>query len=185
MPTDDGIATAKHCLEVDPLSALLSDDVATAYYLGRQYDQAIKQIQKSLETEPDRSEAHIELGNTYDVKGMYAEAVAEYQKAISLTERTSNILGYLGHSYGASGKRNEAVKILNEMKEMSRQKYVPPYDLAILYTGLGEKDKALEQLNRAYDDRAGWVIYLKVEPLFDPLRDDPRFQDLLHRGFPQ
>ena len=70
------------------------------------------------------------------------------------------------------------------MTEMSKQKYVSPYDLAVLYTGLGEKDKALEELNRAYDGRAGWAIYLKVEPLFDALRDDPRFKDLLHRGFP-
>ena len=138
-----------------------------------------------MEIEPDRPGAHISLGNAYELKDMYNEAIVEYQKAISLSERTSNALGFLGHAYAASGKRNEAVKILDEMKEMSKQRYISPYDLAVLYTGLGEKDKALEQLNNAYDERAGWIIYLKVEPLFDPLRSDPRFQDLQRRvGLP-
>ncbi len=178
---DEAIAMAQRGLELDPLSALLSEDVAGAYYSARQYDQAIKQIQKTLEIEPNRPGEHIHLGNVYEQKGMYEEAIAEYQKAISVSERTSNILGFLGHAYAASGKRNEAVKILNEMKEMSKQKYVSSYDLAILYTGLGDKDKALEQLNHAYEERDGWIICLRVEPLFDPLRSDPRFQDLIRR----
>lgn len=178
---DEAIAKVQRSLELDILSATLSDDLAMAYYLARQYDQAIKQNQKTLEIEPDRPSTDIGLGNAYELKGMYKEAIIEYQKAISRSERTSNVLGLLGHAYAASGKRNEAVKILNEMQEMSKQKYVSPYDLAILYTGLGEKDKALEQLNTAYEERSGWIIHLKVEPLFDPLRSDPRFQDLLRR----
>jgi tetratricopeptide (TPR) repeat protein len=115
------------------------------------------------------------------VKGRYEESIAEYQKAIKSSERTSAILGLLGHVYAVSGKRTEALKILNEMKEMSKQKYVSPYDLAIVYVGLGEKDRAMEQLNHAYEEQSGWIIYLKVEPFFDPLRSDPRFQDLLRR----
>ncbi|GAC1396043.1 MAG: hypothetical protein NVSMB56_10510 [Pyrinomonadaceae bacterium] len=95
-------------------------------------------------------------------------------------------MGLLGHSYAASGKRSDALKILNELKEMSKHSYVSPYDLAILYIGLGDKDQAIEQLNKAYEERAGWIIYLRVEPLFDPLRSDPRFSDLVRRiGFPQ
>ncbi len=178
---DEALTMAQRGLGVDPLSALLSDDVAWAYYLERRYDQSIQQLQKTLELESDRAEAHLGLGNAYELKGRYEEAIAEYQKAISLSERTSNTLGFLGHAYAASGKRNEAIKIVNEMKGMSKQKYISPYDLAILYTGLGEKDKALEQLNTAYEERAGWVIYLKVEPVFDDLRPDPRFAALLRR----
>jgi tetratricopeptide (TPR) repeat protein len=139
-----------------------------------------------FQIEPNRYFAHFQLGNVYEQKGMYEEAIAEYQKAISLSERTSQNLGCLGHTYAASGKTNEAIKILNEMKEMSKQKYVSPYDLAILYTGLGEKDKAIEQLNHAYEEQSGWIIYLKVEPLFNPLRSDSRFTDLIRRvGLPQ
>ena len=178
---DEAIAKAQRGLEIDPLSALLSNDVAAAYYFARQYDQAIKQVQMTQEIEPGRPGSHIALGGIYDVKGMYEESIAEYQKAISLSERTSTILGLLGHAYAVSGKRNEAVKILNEMKEMSKQKYVSPYDLATVYVGLGEKDKALEQLNRAYEEQSGWIIYLNVEPVFDPLRAEPGFQDLLRR----
>ena len=77
--------------------------------------------------------------------------------------------------------RRVALKIVDELTEMAKQKYVSPYDLAVLYTGLGDKDRAIEQLNKAYDDRAGWIINLKVEPLFDPLRSDPRFAELLRR----
>ena len=111
---------------------------------------------------------------------MYDEAIAAYQKAMGASERTSNILGVLGHAYAKSGRRVEALKILDELK-MSRQTYISPYDLAIVYAGLGERDQAIGQLNKAYEERAGWLINLKVEPLFDPLRSDPRLTDLLRR----
>jgi TolB-like protein len=178
---DEGIETAKRGLEVDPLSIYLADDTGQAYYWARRYDEAIKQYQKSIEMDPNHPLVYIGLGPIYEQKGMYDEAIAAYQKAIKPSERTSTILGLLGHAYAASGRRGEALKILDELKEMSKQKYVSPYDLAVLYTGLGEKDRAIEQLNKAYEVRAGWVISLKVEPLFDPLRSDPRFADLVRR----
>jgi tetratricopeptide (TPR) repeat protein len=137
-------------------------------------------MQKSI-VDPNDAGANIILGEIYEQKGMYDEAIAAYQKAISASERTSTILGLLGHAYATSGRRAEALKILAELEEMSTQKYVSPYDMAVLYTGLGEKDRAIEQLNKAYEQRAGWVINLKVEPLFDPLRSDPRFADIVRR----
>lgn len=179
---DEAIAEAQRALELDPLSATFSDDLALAYCLARRYDEAIKQNMKTLEIEPDRPDTLSRLGNIYDQKGMYQEAVAAYQKAISRSERTSNFLGWLGHAYAASGRRKEAVKILDEMTEMSKQKYVSPYDFAILYTGLGEKGKALEQLNHAYEERSSWIINLQVDPFLGPLRDDPRFQQLMNRA---
>jgi TolB-like protein/Tfp pilus assembly protein PilF len=178
---DEGIKTAQRGLEVDPLSVPLSDDTGQAYYLARRYDEALKQFQKSTEMDPNDAAANIYSGAVYEQKARYDEAVAAFQKAIKVSERTSNILGFLGHAYAASGKRAEALKILEELKEMSRQKYVSSYDLAVLYIGLGEKERAIEQLNKAYEDRAGWIINLKVEPLFDPLRLDRRFADLLRR----
>jgi serine/threonine-protein kinase len=178
---DEGIKTAQRGLEVDPLSVPLSDDTGQAYYLARRYDEALKQMRKSIEMDPNDATSNIISGTVYEQEGRYDEAVAAYQKGIKASERTSNILGFLGHAYAASGRRGEALKILEELKEMSRQKYVSPYDMAVLYVGLGEKDRAIEQLNKAYEERAGWVIYLKVEPLFDPLRSDVRFTDLLRR----
>jgi adenylate cyclase len=182
---DEAIATARRGLEVDPLSNPLSDDLGEAYYLARDYDQSIKQNQKTLELEPDRAFSYIGLGSAYVQKGLYDDAIAANQKAVSLAGRTSVFLSPLGHAYARAGKRDEAIAILNEMREVSKGSYVSPYDIAILYTGLGDKENAIDQLQKAYEERAGWMIYLKVEPQFDPLRSDPRFQELIRKmGLP-
>jgi tetratricopeptide (TPR) repeat protein len=178
---DEAIEMAKRALGTDPLSVLLSEDTGLACYLARRYNEAIKQYQKTLGRDPSYASAYFNLGIVYEQKAMYDEALAAYKKAINASERTPAILAALGHTYAVAGRRGEALKILDELKEMSRQKYVSPYDLAVLYTGLGEKDQAIEQLSKAYEERAGWIINLKVEPLFDPLRSDPRFADLVRR----
>lgn len=95
--------------------------------------------------------------------------------------RTSNVLSFLGHAYALSGRQNETLKIIDELDERSKHEYVSPYDVAIIYVGLGDNDKAIEKLNKAYDDRAGWMIMLNVEPVFDPIRSDPRFVALVRR----
>ena len=178
---DEGIEMAKRGLEVDPLSVAISDDVAGAHYWARHYDEAIAQGQKSIELDRSHAAAYVFLGQAYDLKGSYAEAIAAYQKAIDLSQRTTNIMGLVGHAAAVSGRRSEALKIVKELKEVSADKSVSPYDLAIVYTGLGDKDNAINQLNRAYEERAGWIIAIKVEPMFDPLRSDPRFADLQRR----
>jgi tetratricopeptide (TPR) repeat protein len=183
---EEGLKTAQRSLEVDPQSVALVDDVAGAYYLARRYDEAIGETQKSLEMDPSHFSGPLYRGQFYELKGMHEEAIKEFQKAIAIGGRTSGVLALLGHSLAASGKPGEAQKVLAELNEMSRQAYVSPYDLAILYVGLGDKDRAFEHLNKAYEDRAGWIINLKVEPLFDPLRSDARFADLVRRlGLPQ
>jgi serine/threonine protein kinase/tetratricopeptide (TPR) repeat protein len=178
---DEGIKTAQRGVEVDPLSVVLADDVANATYLARRYDEAIKLYQKGLEMDPSHFGGHFGLSEVYDLKGMHEEAIKELQKAIDVGGRTSGPLAMLGHAYATSGRKGEAQKLLAELNQMSTQTYVSPYDLAILYLGLGDKDRAFEQLNKAYEDRAGWIIYFKVEPLLDPLRSDPRFAELVNR----
>jgi tetratricopeptide (TPR) repeat protein len=181
----EGIEMAKRGLQVDPLSVAISGDLAGAHYWARQYDEAIAQGQKSIEFDPGNAANYVFLGQAYDLKGSYAEAIAAYQKAIELSERTTNIQGLLGHAYARSGRPVEALKILNELKDTSRRRYVSPYDLAMVYTGLGDKDNAINQLNRAYEERAGWIVALKVEPMLDPLRSDPRFAELQRKmNFP-
>jgi serine/threonine-protein kinase len=175
---DEGIDMAKRGLEVDPLSVALSDDVAGAYYWAHRYDEAIAQGNKSTELDPTHAASYLFIGEAYDRKANYAEAIAFYQKSIGLSERTTNLLGLLGHSYALAGRRNEALKILAELNELSQTKSVSPYDLALIHTGLGEKEKAIELLKRAYEDRAGWIISLKVEPMFDSLRSEPGFVEL-------
>ena len=177
----EGIEMAKRGLEGDPLSIPLSNDVGQAYYQARRYNEAVKQHQKTNELDPNQNGTYAALGFAYDQKGMYAEAIASYQKGIEISERTPSFLAMMGHAYAASGRRDEALKLLSELQQMSGHKHVAPYDLAILYTGLGENDKAFEQLDKAIEGRSGWVIYLNVEPLFDPLRSDPRYKSLLKR----
>ncbi len=177
----EGVETARRGLAASPLSLALGNDLALAYYQARRYDEAIKQYQKILEMEPTRAEALLGLGMVYEQKGGYEEAINEYQKAIKSSGRTSPVLAQLGRAYAMSGKRNEAISIVAELKEMSKQSFRGSYDMGILYTGLGERDKAFEQLNKAYEEKSGWIIYLKVEPQFDALRADPRYASLLQR----
>lgn len=178
---DEGIAMAQRGLQVDPLSVALSNDVGGAFYLARRYDEAIRQYQKSIELDPNDSGEHLNLGEVYELKGMHDQAIKEFQKTISIAGRTSGVLGLLGHAYAASGKQSDALKVLDELKEVSKKGYVSPWDTALLYVGLGDKDRAFAELNKAYDDRAGWIINLKVEPILDPLRSDPRYADLVSR----
>ena len=172
---------AQRGVGVAPLSVPLMDDVASAYYMARRYDEAVRQYQKSIELDPNHYGGPLGLAGVYEAKGTHEEAIRQLEKAIAFGGRTSGALALLGHAYAASGKQAEAQKILGELNEMSKQAYVSPYDMSILYAGLGDKDRALEQLNKAYEDRAGFIIYLNVEPIFDPLRSDPRFAELVGR----
>ena len=178
---DEAIKMAQRGADVDPLSVVLADDVSGAYYLARRYDEAIKQLEKSLEIDPNHFGGYMALGQVYEAKGMHEEAIKSLQKAIGIGGRTSGVLAPLGRAYAASGKKVEAQKILTELKEMAKQTYVSSYDLAILYVGLGDNEHALEQLNKAYEDRAGWIMDINVEPVFDSLRSDPRFAELVSR----
>ena len=178
---DEGIAMAQRGLQVDPLSVALSNDVGGAFYLARRYDEAIRQYQKSIELDPEDYGAHINLGEAYELKEMHEQAIKEFQKTIVIGGRTSSVLAMLGHAYARSGRQDEARKILAELNDMSKHAYVSPYDIAILYVGLGDKEHAFDELNQAYEDRAGWIINLNVEPIFDPLRSDPRFAELVRR----
>ena len=176
---DEAIDVMKRGLALDPLSLPLLDDTGQTYYWARRYDEALDWYQKSIAIDATHPGAYAGVGVVYEQKGMYTQAIAAFQRAIDSTERTSNLLGFLGHAYALSGKKTEALKILKELKEMERVRYVSPYDLAVLYTGLGDKDQAIEQLNKAYQQRSGWIITLRVDPLFDPLRSDARFAALV------
>jgi serine/threonine protein kinase/Flp pilus assembly protein TadD len=178
---DEAIEMAKHGLDADPLSVSISGDIALESYLARRYEDSIEQYRKSAQLDPNHVLLHLGLGLVYTKKAMYPEAIAAYESAIKASERTSNILSVLGYTYAVSGKRNEARGILDELNATRNARYLSPYDLAIVYMGLGERDHALAELNKAYEERAGWIIFLKVDPLFDSLRDDPRFEALVRK----
>lgn len=178
---DEGIRMAERGARVAPLSVLLTADLGISYYQARRFDEAITQIQKAVELGPNDYTARVALGYAYEARGRHDEAIEECQKAIAIGGKTSTALSLLGYTYARSGKQAEAQKVLIELNAMSKQGYVSSYDLAILYTGLNDKERAFEQLNKAYEDRAGFIIMLRVEPLFDSLRSDPRFAELVSR----
>jgi len=167
--------------QLDALSPVLNLALGYRFYYAHQYEQAIEQCQKALAMDPNFAPAHVYLGRAYQQKPAFPEAIAEFRKALEISEGDTNELAALGQAYAVSHREGEARTILNQLKERSQQTYVQPMWIAVIHLGLGEKDQAFDWMQRAYDDRSAWLVYLKVDPLFDPLRGDARLADLLRR----
>lgn len=176
----EAIAAKKRALELEPLSLIVNAGLGWTFYTSRQYAEAIKQLRKTLEMDANFQRAHHYLGLAYGQKGMFEEAIAEFQKARTLGD-TPETLAWLGTSYALAGKRNEAQKVIGELNELSRRRYVSSYSLAEVYATWGDKDRAFAWLEKAYQEHAFLLVYLKAEPELDSLRSDPRFADLLRR----
>ncbi len=178
---DEAIAEVKLAQQIDPLSLAVGVNAGIVNYFARRFDQTIEQSDKTLEMDPRFIQAYEFLGRAYEQKGRYAEAIAAFQKALELNPEYTNCLGPLGRAYAVSGREGEARKILGQLEELSRRRYVMPYHIATVYTALGDKDQAFAWLQRAYDERDDRLIFLKVDAAWDSLRSDPRFADLLRR----
>ena len=170
------LAERKLAQELDPLSLAAGTGVGTAYFYLVQYDRAIEEQLKTLELNPGFDQALVNLGEVYEAKGMYANAIDVYGKA--------GALGSLGHAYAASGKKAEARKILRELHQQSKNRYVSPFDRALIYAGLGENEQALGWLEQA-EEQSVPLHHINVDQRFNSLRSDKRYQQLLRRiGFP-
>ena len=181
---DDAIVEGKRAVELDPLSLVINTDLGSDYYYARRYDEAIAQLRKTLEMDPGFYIAHLVLGQVLDAKGARDAAIVECQKARGLNDDPS-VLGVLARAYGLSGNKMEAEKILDQLKKLSQERYVSAYSFALTYLGLGDKEEALRWLEQSYQDRAGSDIgYIRVDPLLDPLRGDPRFEALAEKIVP-
>jgi serine/threonine-protein kinase len=167
--------------ELNPQSPIINVALAYRSYYAGKYDQAIEQCQKTLASEPAFAPAHEYLARAYEQKGMQAEATAEFRKALELSEGGSNELAALGQMHAVAHREAEARKILQDLKERSQQTYVQPMWIAAIHAALGEKDQAFDWLQKAHDDRSVWLVYLKVDPLFQNLRQDGRYAALLKR----
>ena len=178
---DEAQAEMKRSLESDPLNDWGLWGLGDSFYFARQYDQAIEQYRRAIGVEPRLYWTHLMLGCAYAQQGKFTEAITELNQAQRLND-TPQILAALGHVQAVSGQRAEAQRVLAELQEITKRRYVSPYDVATIYAGLGEKEHAMIWLEKAYEDRSGWLaLWLKVDPKFDGLRTDPRFADLLRR----
>jgi tetratricopeptide (TPR) repeat protein len=180
---DEAIREVKRALELDPLSLPINGGLGRTYYFARRYDEAIEQLRKTSEIDSGFYYAVWNLGSALAAKGAIGAAIEEYQKARALDDDPF-VLGLLGHAYGSSGNKMEAEKILDQLKELSKERYVSAYSFALVYLGLGNKEEALRWLEKGYQDRAGNdLTSIRVEPLLDSLRGDPRFEELVTKVF--
>src|SRR4030095_3434083 len=182
--SDDAVAEGKRAVELDPLSLVINTDLGSDYYYARRYDEAIAQVRKTLEMDPGFYLAHLVLGQMLDARSSHAAARRACHKARALNDDPA-VLGVLARAHGLSGNKTEAEKILDQLKKLSHERYVSAYSFALLYVGLGNKEEALRWLEQSYQDRARSDIgYIRVDPLLDPLRGDPRFEALAEKIVP-
>ena len=177
---DQAIDRIKRAHAIDPISISVVKDTALIYFYAGHYDQAIIHCQKALEMNPDFYPAHAALGDIYLKLGRKEEAIAELTKASQLDGRLLARTA-LGYGYAVTGERKKAQAVLNELRKPSPSRPIPALYLAILFTGLGQKDEAFKWLNQALQERAYRLVTLKVDPTFDSLRSDPRFDLLLQQ----
>jgi TolB-like protein len=179
--TDESLSASKRCLELDPLDLVINCHMAWHYQFARQYEQAVEQCWKTSELHPNSFWPAYFFGLAYEQQGQIDRAAEELQIAVKMSGDVTFASAALGHLYATVGKAAEARTVLNELIARSKGVYVPAYDIALVCAGLGWKDQALAYLSQAYLERSGWMTYLNVDPRLDPLRNDSRFIDLLHR----
>ena len=178
---EEGFGEMKLAQALEPFALIIIRDVGRHYYFLRQYDQAIERCRKTLEIDPGFFLAYFYLIPAYEQKGRFEEAIKDLQKAITLSGGSASMTALLGHVHGVSGQRDKALEVLKELEEKSEREYVPSYYFVLVYLGLDEKDQAFRWLERAYRERSTHLVWLKVDPIFDGLRSDPRFTELIRR----
>lgn len=174
----EALTETKRALELDPVAVRNHKLPGMILYFAGQYDRAIEQYEKALEMEPGYPQAQREIGLAYVQKGMYQEALAALKKTLDVPGNTESDIA---HVYAVSGNKREAERILNELLQKSAHTYVSPYDIAIVYAGLGKREKALEWLNRAYEDHSYFMSWLQIDPRLKELRLDPQFVALVRQ----
>jgi serine/threonine-protein kinase len=178
---DEAVAEARLAKQLDPLSLVGGMIVAWILYFARRYDEAIEQARRTLELDPDYATALRILGWAYEETGRPEEAIRAHQRASDLTERQPNFYGQLGRAYALAGRPDEARAVLDGLLSISTDTYVSSLDIAIIHTALGDHGNALDWLDRAFEERADHLPYIKVNPRLDPLRDEVRFKNVLER----
>ncbi len=178
---DEAIAHTKLAQELDSTSLIIRSQLGFVYFFGHRYDDSIATCQKVLELDPTFFAVRRYLGQAYAQKGKYDQAIDEFQKAVAGSGGSPLIRAELAHAFALAGRKDEAEKILAELKQLATERYISAYSVALVYSGLGNKNETFNSLERAFQDRADYLVFLKVDPRFDWLHNDPRFASLLDR----
>ena len=180
---DEAIVEMRKAENLDPLSLIINADLAELLVLAHSYDESIRQSRKTIELDPNFALAHNQLAQAYLQEHMYDMAIAEMQMAVRLSANSPTCIANLARAYVAAGKKSEATKLLSDLKKRSNSTYSNAAEIAMIYASLGDTDQAITWLEKGYEERFNPGVLLR--PGFDPLRSDPRFQDLVHRtGLP-
>ncbi|HSB11979.1 MAG TPA: protein kinase [Blastocatellia bacterium] len=178
---DEALSEIKRAVELDPLSRVMNLNLARVLYFARRYDESIAQCLKTIDMFPDYLVAHRRLGIVYGQKRMFEEAEAEFNKALAISPADSETQSTMAYAYADAGRLDDARRILQQLNQLAAASYVSPYSLTRVHIGLGQLDEAFECLEKTYQERHGILTYLKVEPMFDRIRSDSRFTDLVRR----
>jgi TolB-like protein/DNA-binding winged helix-turn-helix (wHTH) protein/Tfp pilus assembly protein PilF len=176
--TEDSVEQINKARELDPLSISINFSLGWRFYMARQYDRAIQQLRNTLEMDSSYELPHLVLGWAYAQKGDFGLAIPELRQAVELSHGTPLMISSLANAYARSGNKVAAQKLLAGLVSQSPKNYVSPYYFAVVYVGLGEDEKAIDWLEKAYSDRSNGLVFLKVDPSLDHLRSNPRFQVL-------
>jgi len=181
----DSMAESQRALQVAPVDPLMNVHQEWHYLYARNYPKAIEQSRKVQKMDVPIYGGYLFGGLALEQQGKFSEAIEWFQKGIALSGNIVYCRSALGHAYGVSGQKTQAIQILNELKALAGRQYVPSYDIAIVYLGLGEKEEAYRWLEKAYDERSAWMVYLNMDPRLDDLRSELRFKGLVRKvGLP-
>jgi serine/threonine-protein kinase len=178
---EESIAETTKALELDPLSLIIPASCAGAFWLAGQPDRAIETCYNGLELDAGFAPLHWLLAHVFQAKAMLEEAVRERQKSLDLSPDSPVFIGELGSTYAAAGARVKALEILEQLREISKQRYVMAYWVALIHTGQKERDEAFRWLEKAHEERSAHLAIAKVDPRLEYLRSDPRFDVLLRK----
>jgi TolB-like protein/Tfp pilus assembly protein PilF len=178
---EESIVELQKAQELDPLSIPINTDLGQSYYFARQYERSAEQLLKTLEMDADFVRARVLCGAVYEQVGQHDAAIEIMRGAVALSDNNPLPLSGLGHAYALAARTREAQQILDQLLQLSKERYVSPYNIAVIYTGLKQSGPALDMLEQACDYRDVWLVWLKVNPRFDSLRAEPRFNEVMRR----
>jgi tetratricopeptide (TPR) repeat protein len=167
--------------ELDPLSPIISANLGKCLYFARRYDEAREQLERTLVLDANFSIAHSYLGLVYEQMGEHEKAITAFQQAVLLSGRAAGEVAALAHAYALAGRSKDSQELLGELTGLPDTRYVPPFFIALVYLGLGKVDQTFAWLGKAHGERSFDLLELQVDPRFDGIRSDPRFDDLLEK----